>query len=242
MAPRKILLVDDDVTLRGLLADALEREGFAVIQAGNGEEGVAAALGGRPDLVISDVVMPEMDGWQLCQTLRSLPSTKATPFLFLSSLEEAPQKVIAQRLGADDYVQKPFHLATILEKVRGLVGRVDRREKVLAGVEEQAGIENLETMLIDTLEFLRATRRTGVIAVNSGDAKGLIYLENGILRHAVLAKLRGEEALLGMLRLPGSQVHFKEGSYPNLPVNVRVPWEEFMASLLDRGAKRPPAT
>src|SRR5512139_72531 len=111
MAPRKILLVDDDVTLRELLADTLEREGFATLQAGNGEEGVSAALAAKPDMVISDIVMPEMDGWQLCQTLRSLPSTKATPFLFLSSLDEAPQKLRAQRLGADDYITKPFHLA-----------------------------------------------------------------------------------------------------------------------------------
>ena len=87
-----ILLVDDDVTLRELLADALEREGFAILQAGNGEEGVAAALAGKPDLVISDIVMPEMNGWELCQTLRTLPSTKAIPFLFLSSLDQAPRE------------------------------------------------------------------------------------------------------------------------------------------------------
>ena len=237
MAPRKILLVDDDVTLRELLADALEREGFTILQAGNGEEGVAAALAGKPHLVISDIVMPEMDGWQLCQTLRTLPSTKATPFLFLSSLDQAPQKLQALRLGADDYLTKPFHLAAILEKVRGLVDRVGRRDQVLAGAAEQAAVENLESMLIDTLEFLRATRRTGVISVISGAARGLIYLEHGVLKHAILGKMRGEEALLGMLRLPGSQVHFKEGSYPGLPANVKLPWDEFMVSLLERGGQ-----
>lgn len=241
MGARKILLVDDDLTLRELLADALEREGFAILQAGNGEEGVAAALNGKPDLVISDIVMPEMDGWQLCQTLRMLPSTKATPILFLSSLAEAPQKVQALRLGADDYLTKPFHLAAILEKVRGLIDRVDGRDKVLAGAEEQVAIEKLESMLIDTLEFLRASRRTGVISVGSGAAKGLIYMESGVLKHAVLGRKRGEEALLGMLRLPGSQVHFKEGSYPNLPANMKLPWEQFMASLLERGGQGPQA-
>ncbi|HWR98451.1 MAG TPA: response regulator [Candidatus Methanoperedens sp.] len=241
MAPRKILLVDDDVTLRELLADALEREGFAILQAGNGEEGVAAALTGKPDLVISDIVMPEMDGWQLCQTLRTLPSTKAVPFLFLSSLAEAPQKVTALRLGADDYLTKPFHLATILDKVRGLIERVHQRDKVIAGAAEHVDVEKFESMLIDTLEFLRATRRTGVISVNSAAAKGLVYMENGVLRHAVLGNKRGEGALLGMLRLPGCQVHFKEGNYPNLPVNVLVPWEEFMTSLLDRAVQGPQA-
>jgi DNA-binding response OmpR family regulator len=235
MAKRTILLVDDDVTLRELLADALELEGFTILRAGNGEEGVAAALAGKPDMVISDIVMPEMNGWELCQTLRTLPSTRAVPFLFLSSLDQTPEKLLALRLGADDYLTKPFHLAAVLEKVRQLIGRVDQREKVLGGEEEAAGGRQLESMLIDTVEFLRASKRTGVISVNAGPFKGLIYLENGVLKHAVLDKKRGEAALLALLRLSESQVAFKEGSYPNLPANVTVPWGEFMASLLDRG-------
>jgi len=241
MTKRTILLVDDDVTLRELLADTLENEGYTILQAGNGEQGVSAALTGRPDLIISDIVMPEMDGWELCQTLRTLPSTKAVPFLFLSSLEQAPEKLLAQRLGADDYLTKPFHLTEILGKVAQLIGRVDQREKLLGGAEEEASGEKLESMLIDTVEFLRATRRTGVISVNAGPFKGLIYMESGVLKHAVLGKKRGEAALLALLRLTESQVAFKEGSYPNLPANVKMPWEEFMASLLDRGDKDSPS-
>jgi len=235
MPKRTVLLVDDDVTLRELLAESLEREGFGVLRAGNGEEGVAVALTGKPDLIISDIVMPEMDGWEFCQTLRTLPSTKAVPFLFLSSLEQAPEKLLALRLGADDYLTKPFSLTAVIAKVQSLIGRVEKREQVLGGAEEEFGGAKLENILIDTVEFLQASRRTGVISVNSGAFKGLIYMEEGVLKHAVLAKKRGEEALLAMLRLPESQVAFKEGRYPNLPANVTVPWGEFMASLLDRG-------
>lgn len=237
MAKRTILLVDDDVTLRELLADALEAEGFRILRAGNGEEGVGAALAGKPDLVISDIVMPEMNGWELCQTLRTLPSTRAVPFLFLSSLDQTPDKLLALRLGADDYLTKPFHLAAILGKVRQLIGRVDQREKVLGGTEEVACGTELESMLIDTIEFLRATGRTGVITVNAGPFKGVIYLEDGSLKHAVLGKKRGETALLALLRLPKSQVVFKEGRYPNLPANVTIPWGDFMTSLLEQGDK-----
>ncbi len=239
MTRRAILLVDDDITLRDLLADALEQEGYAILKADNGEQGVVAALNHRPDLVISDIVMPELDGWEFCQTLRTLPSTKAIPFLFLSSLDQTPEKLLALRLGADDYLTKPFHLATILEKVRQLVGRVDQREKVLKGGEERVGGERIESMLIDTVEFLRTTKRTGVVTVRSGPFKGLIYIEGGALKHAVLGKKRGEEALLAMLRLPESQVLFKEGSYPRLPANFKLSWTEFMASILDRGGLSP---
>jgi hypothetical protein len=94
-------------------------------------------------------------------------------------------------------------------------------------------------MLIDTIEFLRASKRTGVITVKAGPFKGLIYMENGVLKHTVLDKRRGESALLAMLRLAESQVTFKEGSYPNLPANVTIPWGEFMASLLDQGEAGP---
>jgi DNA-binding response OmpR family regulator len=232
---RKILLVDDDATLRAILGDALEREQFEVAHAGNGEEGVAAALSGKPDIIISDIVMPLMNGWEFCQTLRSLPSTKAVPFIFLTSLDQAPEKVLALRLGADDYLTKPFHLDTILERVRKLVGRVDHREQLVAGAEAEMAVDKLENILVDTVEFLRATKRTGVISVSSGPFKGLLYMEKGLLRHAVLGRKRGEEALLAMLRMAESQVGFKEGTFPSLPVNMKISWEEFMASLLDRG-------
>lgn len=234
---RKILLVDDDATLRELLADSLEREGFTVLQASNGEEGLAAALAHKPDVIISDIVMPEMNGWELCQILRTLPSAKAIPFIFLTSLDQAPEKVLALRLGADDYLTKPFHLDTILEKVQQLIGRLGHRELLLQGAEAEVAGDKIESILIDTIEFLRAMKRTGVISVNSGPFKGLIYLEKGTLKHSVLGRKRGEEALLGMLRLANSQVAFKEGSYPNLPANVKLSWEDFMASLLDKGAK-----
>ena len=234
---RTILLVDDDETLRELLADALGREGYRVVQAANGEQGVAAALNHRPDVVISDIVMPEMNGWELCQSLRTLPSTRTTPFIFLTSLDQAPEKVLALRLGADDYLTKPFHLDTILAKVQLLIGRLGDRDHLLQSGEADAGGAKLENMLVDTVEFLRATHRTGVISVNAGPSKGLIYMEKGVLKHAVLGRLRGEEALLGLLRLSGSQVAFKERGYPNLPANVTLSWEEFMASLLDKGGE-----
>jgi DNA-binding response OmpR family regulator len=231
----KILLVDDDATLRGLLADALAREGHEIAEASNGEEGVAAALGRRPDVVISDIVMPEMNGWELCQTLRSLPSTRTVPFIFLSSLDQAPDRVRALRLGADAYLTKPFHLDAILDKVAELVGRLDSRDRLIGGEEAEAAGDKLENILVDTVEFLRATRRTGVISVNDGRTRGLIYMEHGSLKHAVFAGKRGEEALLEMLRVPGSQVAFKEGSYPDLPANVKVGWEEFVTGLIEKG-------
>jgi len=237
---RTILLVDDDATLRELLADALARESYRVLQAADGGEGVAAALAGAPDIVISDIVMPEMNGWDLCQTLRKIPATRTVPFIFLTSLDQAPERVQGLRLGADDYLTKPFHLDTVLARVERLLGRIGERDRLLGGGEAKAGGSQLENILIDTIEFLRASKRTGVITVNSGPDRGIVYLERGALRHAVLGHARGEEALVGMLGMPGSQVTFKEEAHPDLPANVRVGWERFMVSFLDRGGSPAP--
>lgn len=232
---RTILLVDDDEVVLEVLKEALQAEGFATVEAQNGEEGVAGALAHKPDLVISDIVMPEMDGWELCQTLRTLPSTKAIPFVFLTSLDQTPERVLAGRLGADAYLTKPFDLSQLVKKVRELVGRLQGREDVVQGGESSVPAEKMENILVDTIEFLKASVRTGVVSVRSGPSKGLVYLEKGQLKHAVLEGRKGEKALFAMLRLPRSQVSFSEGEFPKLPSNFKLTWDEFMTSLTDKG-------
>ncbi len=232
---RKVLLVDDDEVIRAVLRDALGGEGYETAEASNGEEGVARALSEKPDIVISDIVMPEMDGWELCQTLRSLPSTRTIPFIFLTSLDHAPEKILAARLGADAYLTKPFDLPQLTAKVSELAGRLDGLEIVLGGSGTDVPEHKLSAILIDTVEFLRASGRTGVVSVRSGPSRGLIYLERGGLKHAVFEGSKGEDALLKMLRLPASQVSFMEGDYPKLPSNFELSWNEFMTSLSDQG-------
>lgn len=232
---RRILLVDDDPVVREVLREALNGKGYETVEATNGEEGVGCALSQRPDLVISDIVMPEMNGWELCQTLRSLPSTKTIPFIFLTSLDKTPEKILGKRLGADAYLTKPFDLAQLTAKVEELTGRLGRLEDVLRGGERNFLQENLSAILIDTVEYLRALGRTGVVSVCSGPSKGLIYLEEGVLKHAVFEGHKGERALLRMLRLADSQVSFSEGEYRKLPSNFALSWGDFMASLSDEG-------
>lgn len=232
---RKVLLVDDEENIIEVLSIALAEAGFETVSAANGEEGIAAALTEKPDLVISDIVMPKMDGWDFCHTLRSLPSTKTIPFIFLTSLDQAPEKILAARLGADDYLTKPFELTSVLDKVRQLAGRIEGREGLIDDGEADAAGEKLRNILVDTVEFLLATGRTGVVAVQSASSKGLICIEEGELKHAVFEGRTGEEALFGMLRLPDSQVTFREESFPDLPSNFSLTWQEVMSSLTDGG-------
>ena len=224
----RILLVDDEKTMRVLLADSLKKEGFEVDEAGDGEEGVRTALANPPDLIVSDIMMPNLDGWGMFQVLRILPSTKATPFLFLTHIDEASVEVRAKKMGADEYVTKPFRLESLIEKIRQLASRVQVRDKVVQGEEHAVEEDPAMNILIDTIEYLRVTVRTGVVSVTSGKQKGVVVIENGVPMHAAIGSSRGEEALVKMLDLRDSKVAFKEGASPALPKNFKRKWDDFM--------------
>ena len=112
-----ILVVDDEQPLRDLLADVLELDGHRVIVAGNGREALAIARRDRPDLVVSDVMMPHLNGVRLCQQLKADPSTASVPVILMSSVGA---RIVAGS-GADAFVKKPFDLDEVEAIVRTLL-------------------------------------------------------------------------------------------------------------------------
>jgi two-component system response regulator MprA len=117
-----ILVVDDDVKITQLLKRALSLEGYAVRTASSGEDGLAEAQAQDPDLVILDVLMPGMDGFEVCRRLRSSPAADV-PILLLTAKDEVSDRVRGLDGGADDYVVKPFELEELLARVRALLRR-----------------------------------------------------------------------------------------------------------------------
>src|SRR5512137_3018251 len=105
MPQETILLADDDEMIVGVLRYRLEAEGYTVIVARDGEEALQLALSTNPDLVLLDVMMPQMQGWEVCRELRR---TSAVPILMLTARGEEMDRVLGLELGADDYVVKPF--------------------------------------------------------------------------------------------------------------------------------------
>lgn len=116
-----ILLIDDDAMITGPLARTLREAGFSVQAANNGEAGLALALAESFDLVILDIMMPGMDGWQLCQRLRR---HSKVPILMLTALGEEVDRILGLELGADDYLTKPFSTRELLARVRAMLRRV----------------------------------------------------------------------------------------------------------------------
>jgi DNA-binding response OmpR family regulator len=122
---QKILVVDDEPVLLDTLVYNLQQEGYQVITAADGGSALEAARSERPDLIILDVMLPEMDGLEVCRQLRREKSSATIPILMLTARGEEIDKVIGLEVGADDYVTKPFGRRELLSRVRALLRRAD---------------------------------------------------------------------------------------------------------------------
>ena len=120
----KLLLIDDDVTLLKALEIYLTRAGYEVFTAGNGTDGLKQLFSLRPDLVILDVMMPQMDGWETCRRIRELSTV---PIIMLTARGQETERVTGLRLGADDYVPKPFSLKELEARIEAILRRTMAR-------------------------------------------------------------------------------------------------------------------
>ena len=117
-----LLIVEDDRFISEPLQRALKNHGFTVLAAFTGTAGLEMALEARPDLVILDVLLPEMDGWQVCKAIRE---KSVVPILMLTALSEEVDRVLGLELGADDYLTKPFSTRELIARVKALLRRVE---------------------------------------------------------------------------------------------------------------------
>ncbi|HEX4203832.1 MAG TPA: response regulator transcription factor [Ktedonobacteraceae bacterium] len=122
---RKILVVDDEAILLETIAYNLEQSGYRVITAADGYSTLEAARRETPDLIILDIMLPGIDGLEVCRQLRRENATATTPILMLTAKGEEIDKVVGLEVGADDYVTKPFGRRELLARVRALLRRVD---------------------------------------------------------------------------------------------------------------------
>ena len=112
---KKILIVDDEKNIRDIIIYNLKKEGYQILQAADGEEGVRLAMEEEPDLILLDIMMPKMDGYDACKKIRE---TKNTPIIMLTARAEEVDKVLGLEFGADDYVTKPFGVRELMARVK----------------------------------------------------------------------------------------------------------------------------
>ncbi|MGZ3407322.1 MAG: response regulator [Polyangia bacterium] len=173
--PLDILVADDDELMRGPVARALRGRGDHVREAPDGLAALAACLKQAPDLVLSDVQMPRMDGWHLVRMLRARPSLARVPIVLLTTLTDDDARLTGYRLGADDFIGKPVRDDELLLRVDRVVARAKQN-----GAHERRSLRgDLEHVaLASVLSFLALEQKTGVLLL-VGDATARVYLRGG---------------------------------------------------------------
>lgn len=126
---KTILVADDEQDIRDLIAYNLTREGFSVEIASNGKEALTKIALTPTSLVILDIMMPEMDGFEVCRAIRADPATANIPILFLTARSAEIDQIVSLELGADDYVQKPVSPRVLVARVKSLLRRFERAEQ-----------------------------------------------------------------------------------------------------------------
>lgn len=224
----KLLIVDDSVVVLSMLKDKFVEEGYRVFLARNGVEGLQIALREKPDVIISDVEMPEMDGWEFCEHVRALPEITNIPFIFLTQFKDVPMKIRGLRLGADDYITKPFSREELAARVDAIV----KKKREMEGKILMTG--SLKAMgLPELLQIYEMNKKTAVMKF-TGKNSGEIYFLNGRIVHAVTPTRKGREAIFEMLKY--EEAEFIIAPYP---VDTDVPQtvSESVQDLILEGAR-----
>ena len=206
-APR-VLIVDDDPWILRMVSTLLEKRGYAISTASDGEEGLMRADQLRPDLIITDVMMPKLDGWSLVRALRSRAELALVPVIFLTALGGEDDRIKGFRLGADDYLPKPFRfeeldlrVANALKKAKTTQAKAEevRRAPVEpppipgAGPKKPAGIHGtLEQLgLSSLLVMIEMERKSGILRLEKLGVTGRIFCREG---RVIAARLDGDRA------------------------------------------------
>src|SRR3989337_794568 len=136
----KILIIDDDLDTLRLVGLMLQRQGYQISAATNGQQGLDKAFEEDPDLILLDVMMPDMDGYEVTRRLRKNPATVSTPILMFTAKTQLDDKVTGFEVGADDYLTKPTHPTELQAHVKALLAKSVPRENLsLNQVREQTG-------------------------------------------------------------------------------------------------------
>ncbi len=197
--PTKMLVVDDSRLILRMVRDYFAGHGYEVVEAGNGEEAVTRLDAFVPDVIVSDILMPVMDGWKLFEEVRRRTETAEVPFVFLTVESELPKRLRGFRLGADDYIIKPFaveelhaRIERILERRRAIDEARRGGDAFLAGSVEHLAISDL-------LQLLALNHKDGRVHLHEGREEGWIVFAGGEIVHAEIGRIRGLKALFRML-------------------------------------------
>lgn len=195
MDTAKILIVDDEPDILEFLRYNLEKEGFEVVTASDGEVGIKIAEKEKPQLIILDIMMPKMDGVEVCRHLRNNPEFDKTLIAFLTAREEDYSQIAALDVGGDDYITKPIRPRVFISRIKALLRRLEREEE-----EEESSLIQIGDLIIDR-ERVTVTKGEEVIELAKKEFELLHLLVSKpgkvFSREEIFNKVWGTDVIVG---------------------------------------------
>lgn len=167
--PLTILVVDDDPGIRLAISDYLELSGYSPIAAHNGQEALALVEQYRPQLMVTDVIMPQMDGYELVRRIRRKPSLRLLPVIFLTARDRTEERILGYQLGCDIYLAKPFELEELGAVVRNLLERsqlIQAQWQSASSLEKYGADAGTRVTVGDLEATVPSQKRTAVLAIH----------------------------------------------------------------------------
>jgi len=224
-----------------MVGTVIERRGHQVETAREGKEGLDKALEFRPDLIISDVMMPGMDGWSFVRALRAHREMSLIPVIFLTALNKEEDRILGFRLGADDYLAKPFRFEELDLRVERVLRSSDRMQQSVKEMSQDDGAVGLRGDLGQlgvsaVLTILEMERKSGILVLRKGSITGRVFMKEGRALAAFFDEKpqpRGAEAVFEMLT-------WREGrfEFTGLEVEMEDQIKTSTTHLLMEGARR----
>jgi len=220
----KILIIDDDLDTLRLVGLMLQRQGYQISAATNGQQGLEKAFDEDPDLILLDIMMPDMDGYEVTRRLRSNPSTMETPILMFTAKTQLDDKVIGFEVGANDYLTKPTHPSELQARVKTLLARANDKkdgaasarngdEGFVIGVLGARGGLGATTVALNVAAGLLTRTKNVIIAAEMLPGRGALALELGMTASRGLVDLLGATKLTEITRdsVRESLIHHTSG-------------------------------